>query len=169
MPSRGAQPRDDAAVPNPDHVWSAAVDDSLGKGMAMLSYITIGANDIARSERFYTAVLVPLGYETTVQKDAAIYTLPDGPDRFNGPGAVYVVKPFDGREATVGNGSMIAFRVPTHDRLRVVHSAGVAAGGTDDGAPDFRARYSKNFFVGYLRDPVGNKLALFCTAKDRPD
>lgn len=135
----------------------------------MLSYVTIGANDIPRSERFYTAVLVPLGYERTGQKDAAIYTLPDGPDRFNGPGAVYVVKPFDGREATVGNGSMIAFRVPTHAQLRAVHSAGVAAGGTDEGAPGFRAQYSKNFFVGYLRDPVGNKLALFCTAEDRPD
>ena len=134
----------------------------------MLSYITIGANDIPRSERFYTAVLVPLGYEKTEQKDAAIYTRPDIPDH-NGPGAVYVTKPYDGREATVGNGSMNAFRVPTHALLRAVHSAGVAAGGTDEGAPGFRAQYSKNFFVGYLRDPVGNKLALFCTVEDRPD
>ena len=45
----------------------------------MLSYITIGANDIPRSERFYTAVLVPLGYEKTEQKGAAIYTLPTVP------------------------------------------------------------------------------------------
>jgi catechol 2,3-dioxygenase-like lactoylglutathione lyase family enzyme len=133
----------------------------------MLSYITVGANDVPRSERFYTAVLVPLGYEKTEQKDAAIYTLPDIPDHFNGPGAVYVTKPYDGREATAGNGSMIAFRVPTHAQLRALHSAGVAAGGTDEGAPGFRAQYSKNFFVGYLRDPVGNKLALFCTAEDR--
>ena len=42
----------------------------------MLSYLTIGANDIPRSERFYTAVLVPLGYEKAEQKDAVIYTLP---------------------------------------------------------------------------------------------
>jgi len=137
---------------------------AIDRELAMLSYITIGANDIPRSERFYTAVLVPLGYERAVQNDAAIYTLPDSPERFNGPGAVYVVKPFDGREATVGNGSMNAFRVPTHALLRAVHSAGVAAGGTDEGAPGFRAQYSKNFFVGYLRDPVGNKLALFSTA-----
>ena len=130
----------------------------------MLSYINIGANDIPRSERFYTAVLVPLGYEKTEQKGAAIYTLPDIPNRFNGPGAVYVTKPYDGREATVGNGSMIAFRVPSHAQVRALHSAGVAAGGTDEGAPGFRAQYSKNFFVGYLRDPLGNKLALFCTA-----
>ncbi len=133
----------------------------------MLSYITIGANDIPRSERFYTAVLVPLGYEKAEQNDTLIYTLPDLPDCFNGPGTVYVTKPYDGREATVGNGSMIAFRVPTHAQLHALHGAGVAAGGTDEGAPGFRAQYSKNFFVGYLRDPLGNKLALFCTAADR--
>jgi catechol 2,3-dioxygenase-like lactoylglutathione lyase family enzyme len=133
----------------------------------MLSYINLGANDIPRSERFYTAVLVPLGYEKAEQKGAVIYTLPDIPDRFNGPGAVYVTKPYDGREATVGNGSMVAFRVPTHAQVRALHSAGVAAGGTDEGAPGFRAQYSKNFFVAYLRDPLGNKLALFCTAMER--
>ena len=80
---------------------------------------------------------------------------------------MYVKKPYDGREATVGNGSMIAFRVPTYAQVHALHSAGVAAGGTDDGAPGFRAQYSKNFFVGYLRDPLGNKLALFCTATDQ--
>ena len=133
----------------------------------MLGYIILGANDIPRSERFYTAVLVPLGYEKTEQKGAAIYTLPDSPERFNGPCAVYVRKPYDGLEATVGNGSMIAFRVPSHSQVHALHSAGVAAGGTDEGAPGFRAQYSKNFFVGYLRDPVGNKLALFCTATDQ--
>ena len=85
----------------------------------------------------------PLGYEKAEQKDTVIYTLPDIPDRFNGPGAVYVTKPYDGREATVGNGSMIAFRVPTHAQVYALHSAGVAAGGTDEGAPGFRAQYSK--------------------------
>ena len=126
----------------------------------MLGYLTIGANDLPRSERFYTAILAPLGYGKAEQEDGVAYTLPDSP-------AVYVKKPFDGREATVGNGSMIAFRVPTHAELRALHSAGIAAGGTDEGAPGFRAQYSSNFFVGYLRDPLGNKLALFCTAVDR--
>ena len=134
----------------------------------MLGYFMVGANDIPRSERFYTAVLEPLGYEKAEQKDAVIYTLPDTPDRFNnGPCAVYVKKPYDGREATVGNGSMIAFRAQTHAQVHALHSAGVAAGGTDDGAPGFRAQYSSNFFVSYLRDPLGNKLAIFCTATDQ--
>ena len=79
----------------------------------MLSYLTIGANDIPRSERFYTAVLGPLGYEKAEQQDGVAYTLPDSPDRADGPCALYVRKPYDGLEATAGNGSMIAFRVFT--------------------------------------------------------
>jgi catechol 2,3-dioxygenase-like lactoylglutathione lyase family enzyme len=133
----------------------------------MLSYVTIGANDIPRSERFYTAVLEPLGYEKAEHKDSVAYSLADSPDRSNGPGAIYVVKPFDGREATVGNGSMLAFRVATQAEVHDIHRAGIEAGGSDEGAPGYRAIYSDNFYVGYLRDPVGNKLAIFCTAVSR--
>ena len=136
-------------------------------GLVMLSYVTIGANDIPRSERFYTAVLGRLGYEKAEQKDSVAYTLPDIPADFNGVGAIYVVKPFDGREATVGNGSMLAFRVATHAEVQDIHRAGVEAGGSDEGAPGYRAIYSDNFYVGYLRDPLGNKLAIFCTAVSR--
>jgi hypothetical protein len=37
----------------------------------------------------------------------------------------------------------------------------LAEGGTDEGQPGFRAAYGPSFFVGYLRDPQGNKIALF--------
>ena len=129
----------------------------------MLGYITIGANDLTRSERFYSAVLQPLGYEKAIRSAGIAYALPDFPDRYNGPGAVYVTKPYDGKEATVGNGTMLAFKARTDGQVRDVHAAGLAAGGADEGPPGFRAQYSKNFYVGYLRDPVGNKLAIFCT------
>src|SRR5260370_20062441 len=89
--------------------------------IVMLSYIILGANDIPRSERFYTAVLEPLGYEKADQKDTDIFTLPDIPARFNRPGAVYVTKPYGVPEATVRNGSMIAFRVPTHAPAHAPH------------------------------------------------
>lgn len=42
--------------------------------------------------------------------------------RADGPGAVYVTKPYDGKEATVGNGSMIAFRVPTPAQVLALHT-----------------------------------------------
>ena len=127
----------------------------------MLSYVTLGANDMNASDRFYSALLEPLGYEKRVDHGGLAFTLPA--DRNNGPGAIYVKHPFDGKPATVGNGSMLAFRTRSHDSVRQLHAAAIAAGGTDEGPPGFRAEYSKNFFVAYLRDPLGNKIALFCT------
>lgn len=134
----------------------------------MLSYVTLGANDIQRSERFYTAILAPLGYERTVEPDGVVYSLPDVPYRSNGPGTIYVRKPYDGRAATFGNGTMLAFRAQTQKLVRDLHAAGLAAGGSDEGAPGFRADYSAQFYVGYLRDDVGNKIALFCANPDEP-
>lgn len=92
----------------------------------MLGYLTIGANDIVRSERFYTAVLGPLDYRKALEEDGVAYTLPDSADGSNGLTALYVKKPFDGWQATVGNGSMMAFRAPTPDQVRALHSAGLA-------------------------------------------
>jgi hypothetical protein len=128
----------------------------------MLGYITIGANDVGRSGRFYAAVLGQLGYVMTEHADGIEFVAPVTSAPSPASPAVYVRKPFDGREATVGNGSMTAFQAPTHDVVRAVHAAGIEAGGTDEGAPGFRADYSAHFYVGYLRDPLGNKIAIFC-------
>ncbi|MDI1283812.1 MAG: VOC family protein [Reyranella sp.] len=129
----------------------------------MLSYITIGANDVPVSGRFYAAILIPLGYAHTDAGNAAIFVRPEGPDRLGGPNTIYVAKPYDGREATVGNGSMTAFQTATHASVRAIHAAGLQAGGSDEGAPGFRAEYTEHFYVAYLRDPVGNKIAVFCS------
>ena len=128
----------------------------------MLSYITVGANDVPRSGRFYTAILTPLGYEKKEADNAVEFIVPDVAGRVNGHGAVYVKKPYDGNEATVGNGSMTAFQAGTHEMVRNLHAAGLEAGGSDEGAPGFRDDYSDRFYVGYLRDPLGNKVAIFC-------
>ena len=127
----------------------------------MLGYITIGANDVPRSGRFYAAILVPLGYESRETAHGVEFTTPDQPGRAN-PASVYVKQPFDGKPATVGNGNMAAFQANTHAIVRAAHAAGLAAGGADEGAPGFRADYSAHFYVAYLRDPLGNKVAVYC-------
>ena len=45
---------------------------------------------------------------------------------------------------------------------------GSAVGFTVEGAPGFRAAYGPRFYVGYLRDPQGNKIALFSSNPDEP-
>lgn len=141
----------------------AVLGDILGAlKNAMLGYVIIGANDIRRSERFYTAILRPLGYERTEAPGVAMYSLPDG------TGMIYVRAPFDGRGATLGNGSMLAFKADTQQLVRDLHAAGCEAGGRDEGAPGFRDEYSEHFYVGYLRDDVGNKIAIYCNDRNEP-
>lgn len=130
----------------------------------MLSYLSIGANDVELSGRFYAALLLPLGYEQMRTERHFGFFLPDVADRDNGPGTIWVGPPFDGEPATSGNGMMPAFQANTRALVRVAYAAGMAEGGRDEGSPGLRPHYGENFYAAYLRDPVGNKLAVFCTA-----
>ena len=76
----------------------------------------------------------------------------------NSPG-VGVMKPFDGKPATIGNGMMVAFQVDSRDKVDVVYNLGLSLGGTDDGKPGAR---SEGFYAAYFRDLDGNKLNCFC-------
>lgn len=127
----------------------------------MLSYLWIGANDVDASVAFYDSILLPLGYEKDPSEDVSSYSLPGTVDRLNGPGTVHVGKPFDGGPATAGNGMMPAFRTSSRAEVDALYAAGLAHGGASEGAPGTRAAYTPDFYVAYLRDPTGNKLAVF--------
>jgi len=131
----------------------------------MIAYVTLGADDMPRAKRFYSAILPALGYALEEGPEGLSYTLParagPAPD-------LYVKPPFDGRPASAGNGAMIAFKVPGQGLVRALHAAALAAGGTDEGAPGFREAYGPRFYVGYLRDPQGNKIALYSNDPNEP-
>ena len=56
---------------------------------------------------------------------------------------------------------MVAFQARDRQQVRMLHSAALQAGGSDEGQPGLRDAYGANFYVCYLRDPQGNKIALF--------
>lgn len=134
----------------------------------MIAYVTVGASDMARAGRFYGAFLPGLGYSVEEYQGDLSYIppVPEGQAQISPD--FYVKKPFDGSKPTVGNGNMVAFEVPSQAQVRDLHAAALVAGGSDEGAPGFRASYGPHFYVGYLRDPDGNKIALFCDNKDEP-
>ncbi|VVO69538.1 hypothetical protein PS838_01225 [Pseudomonas fluorescens] len=127
----------------------------------MLSYLFIGANDVEASARFYDAILSPLGYEKDRSEGQYCFFLPATTDKSNGRGSIHIARPFDGQPATPGNGMMPALRADSRAKVNEVHAAGVASGGSDEGKPGIREAYSADFYVAYLRDPVGNKIAVF--------
>ena len=134
----------------------------------MIAYLSVGASDIARAKRFYTAFLPALGYGLEESEEGLSFALtrksPGGPALPE----FYVTPPFDGAPASAGNGSMVAFDDSNQAQVRALHAAALAAGGSNEGAPGFRAAYGPRFYVGYLRDPQGNKIALFSSNPDEP-
>ena len=69
-----------------------------------------------------------------------------------------VIKPFDGKPATAGNGNMISISCDSEDKINALHAKAVALGGSDEGAPGPRG---DSFYGGYCRDLDGNKLVFF--------
>ena len=134
----------------------------------MIAYVTVGADDIARAKRFYSAFLPALGYGLDEIHGDLSYTLHKQPGQSAALPDFYVKSPFDGRPASAGNGTMIAFEARSQMQVRDLHSAALAAGGFDEGQPGFRVSYGPHFYVGYLRDPQGNKIALFSNDPDEP-
>jgi catechol 2,3-dioxygenase-like lactoylglutathione lyase family enzyme len=126
----------------------------------MFSHVTVGCHDLARSMVFYDAILLPLGLtQRPVVPDggppaACWVNASQGLPRF------YVYQPFDGKPASAGNGSMVAFLAPSPAAVAAAHAAGLAVHGTDEGAPGPRPHYGSGYFGAYLRDPDGNKIHL---------
>ena len=96
------------------------------------------------------------------------YVLPIQPGQSASLPDFYVKPTFDGLAATAGNGAMTAFEARSQKQVGDFHAAALAAGGFDEGQPGFRASYGPHFYVGYLRDPQGNKIALFCDDPKEP-
>lgn len=134
----------------------------------MIAYVTVGADDIARAKTFYCALLPALGYGLEEGPEGLSYVLPAAPGERPVLPDFYVKPPFDGQPATCGNGTMVAFRASGQQQVRDLHAAGLLAGGTDEGQPGFRAAYGPRFYVAYLRDPQGNKIALYSDNPDEP-
>jgi catechol 2,3-dioxygenase-like lactoylglutathione lyase family enzyme len=124
--------------------------------MSIFTHTTVGTNDRAKSKAFYEPTLGALGvdYIGELGEAGSIYGA-------NGAPAFIVFTPIDGQAAACGNGPTIGFAAPTREAVRQFHAAGVANGGSDEGAPGPRP-FTDTAYAAYLRDPDGNKITAFC-------
>ncbi|MCZ8332893.1 MAG: VOC family protein [Rhodobacteraceae bacterium] len=123
----------------------------------MFLYITLGTNDLARATCFYDPVMAALGFVRARTLDDEIGYAAPGDTRCR----LWVTRPFDGRPATVGNGSMPALVAASRDAVDAFHRAALDHGGSDEGAPGLRP-FGPSFYACYVRDPDGNKLSAVC-------
>lgn len=126
-------------------------DGVVTENPSLLSHISLGTNDFERATRFYDAVLATVGAKRIADHDGAVAY-----------GRVYpefwVQRPFDGKQAAVGNGTHVAFLAHSRADVDAFHAAALAAGATDDGAPGPRSDYSAAYYGCFVRDPDGHKI-----------
>lgn len=120
--------------------------------MASLSYCTVPTNDVAKAKGFYDALLGSIGWGIMMELPGRGYLYGDGASMLG------VFSPYDGNEASVGNGAMFGFRLETRGDVDAFHTKGLELGGTCEGPPGERGPGS---YFAYFRDLEGNKLCAF--------
>lgn len=120
----------------------------------MIGYTTLGTNDLPRAAAFYDALFGAMGIQRIMEFERG-YAWGSAPDK---PG-FGLLKPFDGRPAAPGNGTMIALVVGSREQVDALYRKAIELGATDEGAPGPRG---EGFYAAYFRDLDGNKLNFFC-------
>lgn len=119
----------------------------------MLSYVSVGTNDMDRALKFYDALFAQMGGERRFEApNGQIYGFAEG-------SLFSVLKPADGEAATHGNGTMFAFKVESPERVNEVYEYALQLGAVDAGEPGPRG--DRGFYSSYIRDPDNNKLCIY--------
>jgi len=119
----------------------------------VIGYVTVGTNDLEKAVAFYDILMAELGAGRFMQEATFVAwaVTPDQP-------AFSVCRPYDGKAATVGNGTMIALAVDSIDKVDALYAKAIEAGASDEGPPGLR---TDDFYAAYFRDLDGNKLNVF--------
>ena len=121
----------------------------------VLTHVRVGCDDPEQAFKFYDATFGALGVPSQRMGENAMYGE-------MGKGVLAVGKPRDGQPATHANGGTIGLAAQTPQQVDEWHAAGLANGGSDEGAPGRRDFGPRAMYGAYLRDPTGNKLCVFC-------
>ena len=118
----------------------------------MIDHVSIAVRDLKVAARFYEPLLATLGMSK----------LRDWPDAAIGYGKKYpefwINRRKDMAPVAADSGVHICLRVPSVQAVDAFHAAALAAGGSSDGAPGYRAHYHESYYAAFIRDPDGNRI-----------
>jgi len=122
----------------------------------MVSYATVGSNNLKAARSFYDRLLGSIGIKP-------LFEHPSGGQVYGADGKMTfaVLGPYDGTPATAGDGTMIGFALGSPEAVNTLHALAVQLGGRDEGRPGKRGGDGSPFYMGYFRDLDGNKISAF--------
>ena len=113
-----------------------------------IDHVTIKVKDLAKAKAFYAAALKPLGYEV----------LQEWEGKFVGLGAHKKPDLWLAHYDVTAPPAHVAISADSKETVAAFHAAGLAAGGTDNGAPGPRTEYHPGYWGAFVLDPEGNNL-----------
>ena len=117
----------------------------------MIGYATVGTNDFEAALAFYDALFASVGVDRLWRHGHMAAW-----GRARTEPVLCIATPFDGKQATVGNGTMVALRLADRAAVDILHAKCLELGGSNAGDPGPRGDHG--FYGGYFRDLDGNKL-----------
>jgi len=124
----------------------------------MIAHVGIVVSDIAKSKKFYTEALKPIGYQM-LREYGITPTRPTESAGFGEPPRadlwIYQGSP----DKTPVH---IAFQVNRREMVDAFYKAALAAGGKDNGPPGIRAQYSPHYYGAFVLDPDGYNIEAVC-------
>lgn len=127
----------------------------------MIGYVTLGVPDLTEAGSFYDALLGEIG-SGRMWTDERMIIYGQG---FDKP-MMAICTPYDGKPASVGNGTMVALAMPDRATAARLHAKALELGATCEGPPGLRAPEEMQFYGAYFRAPDGQK---FCAYKMGPE
>ena len=123
----------------------------------MIGYVMLGTNNLDKAVNFFDKVLEPLGlHRLELDNNYAGYSQ----KKIGSEIEFYVTKPFNGENATVGNGTMVSFLVMKKTQVDLFHDIALQNGAINEGNPGPRPS-DGNIYYGYIRDLDGNKICAY--------
>ncbi len=114
----------------------------------LIDHVQLVVSDLDASRRFYEAIMEKLN----------IPIESNSPDHFWAD-ELFISRPGGPEAAGILTGRHhIAFQAADRKMVDNFYSAGLEAGGKDNGAPGERAKYHPGYYAAFLLDPDGNNI-----------
>jgi catechol 2,3-dioxygenase-like lactoylglutathione lyase family enzyme len=122
--------------------------------MKMLSHVSIGVKDLAKSRRFYDAALESLGYKCLIESQEYLAYGTTAPE-------FWVLAVNHPVPAENESGLHFCFDATRRADVNAFHRAAITAGGRDNGKPGVRKDYGDNYYAAFVSDPDGYRVEAY--------
>ena len=127
----------------------------------MIDHMGITVSDIEKSKAFYSKSLAALGYVLCKNgPDAISFGVREGHGKSADPGGDFWLSEGSPMTPRVH----IAFNAASRADVDAFFATGLAADGSDNGAPKLRTNYHPHYYEAFLLDPDGYNIEAVCHA-----